>query len=165
MANIFFKSWRILSFGFLLAILLFCYVQLPDSVAVIHNEAGRPVSFMDKQNFFYLAVALILGINVLFGLLKGKALGVNFPSLAGKSEWASRSEQLKSLLSGWADAFPAVINTYLIFVLFGLYTTNRDVSQNLDRDYGWFLILGAVLLLVLLFYLPLRILFTSPRPE
>ncbi len=165
MTNFFFKSWRIVSFGFVLIILMFCYVQLPESVAVIHNDLGKPIGFMDKQNFFYLAVAVILGINVLFGLLKGKALGLNYEQLSLKSQWVAKSGQLKDLLTGWADVFPAVINTYLVFVLFGLYTTNRDVSQNLDRDYGWFLILGAVLVLVLVFYLPLRILFTSPKPE
>lgn len=120
---------------------------------------------MDKQNFFYISVAVILGINVLFGLLRGKALSINYKALSGKSEWAAKSEQLKSLLAGWADAFPAVINTYLIFVLFGLYSTNKDVAQNLDRDYGWFLILGAVLLLILLFFIPIRILFTSPKAD
>jgi uncharacterized membrane protein len=165
MSDIFFKTWRIVSFLFLIVVLMFCYVQLPDNIAVSHNESGEPIGFMDKQNFFYLSVGVIVGINFLFGLLKGRFAQINYSRLAPKSEWAEKPLQLKSILGSWADAFPATVNSYLIFVLFGLHATNLENAQNLDRDYGWFLILGGFILLILLFFVPVRILFTSPKPE
>ncbi len=162
MYSIFFNYWRKASFIFLLGLLLFCYVGLPDSIAFKHNGAGRPIGFIDKQTFFYVSVTIIVGLSLLFSLVKTQVAKINFEGLLKSSAWSKHEEQLKLILSGWLDAIPAFVNSYLVFVLLGLQTVNNEVSKNLDRDYTWFLILGAVLFIVILFSVPLRILLRPP---
>lgn len=80
------------------------------------------------------------------------------------SLWANKQDLLPDLLAGWINAMIAFINSYLVFVLLGLQSINKDPDQNLDRDYNWFMILGAVLFVAILFSIPLRILLANP-PE
>ncbi|MFT5884086.1 MAG: hypothetical protein ACI9IP_000538 [Arcticibacterium sp.] len=162
MYSIFFNYWRKASFLFLLGLLLFCYLGLPDSIAFKHNGAGRPVGFIDKQTFFYVSVVIIVGLNLLFGLVKNQIAKIDFNSILKANPWSKHEEKLKLIISGWLDAIPAFVNTYLVFVLLGLQTVNKEVSKNLDRDYTWFLIAGAIIFMVILFSVPLRILLSPP---
>ncbi|MFT6879686.1 MAG: small basic protein [Psychromonas sp.] len=141
---------------------MFCYLGLPDSIAFKHNGAGRPIGFIDKQTFFYVSVAIIVGLNLLFGLIKSQIAKVSFERLLMVNPWSKHEEQLKLIISGWLDAIPAFVNSYLVFVLLGLQTVNNEVAKNLDRDYTWFLIAGAIMFMVVLFSVPLRILLSPP---
>ncbi|MGR3811506.1 hypothetical protein [Jiulongibacter sp. NS-SX5] len=157
---------RILKFSSLaivLIMLMLCYIQLPDSIAITHNEIGRPTAFIDKQNFFYVGVAVIVGLYLLFGLLKNSLVKADFSKLNPQSTWAKAPEKLKNLLGGWSDVFLAVINVYLLFTLLAIKETNSEASQNLFRNYDWFLIAGAVALIIMIFYVPLKLLFTDPK--
>jgi fumarate reductase subunit C len=118
---------------------------------------------MDKQTFFYVGVAVIVGLYVLFGLLKSTLVKTNFSNLNPKSLWAQKPEQLKYLLGGWSDVFLTVINIYLLFTLLAIKETNGEASRNLFRNYDWFLIVGAIALIILIFFVPLRLLFTDPK--
>ncbi|WP_341226265.1 hypothetical protein [uncultured Arcticibacterium sp.] len=162
MYTVIFNYWRRAAFLFLLGLLLFCYVGFPDSIAYKHNGVGRPIGFIDKQNFFYLSVGVIVGLNFVFGLVKSQFEKIDFRKLFPNSPWGASQEYLKSLLSGWFNAILAFINTYLVFVLMGLKSINMEVEQNLDRDYSWFLIIGAIVLIGLIFSVPLKILFSKP---
>ncbi|WP_304237700.1 hypothetical protein [Jiulongibacter sediminis] len=163
MTDVITKILKFVSFILVIIMLLLCYVQLPDSIAVTHNEIGRPTGFMDKQTFFYVGVAVIVGLYVLFGLLKSTLVKTNFSNLNPKSLWAQKPEQLKYLLGGWSDVFLTVINIYLLFTLLAIKETNGEASRNLFRNYDWFLIVGAIALIILIFFVPLRLLFTDPK--
>ncbi len=165
MTNISLKIFRLASLAIVLIVLMLDYVQLPDSIAVTHNSSGRPIGFMDKQNFFYIATAVIVGLTVVFGLLKSALLSADFKKLNPASKWANNPEELKGLFLVWSDVSLILINVYLIFTLLGLKSVNLNTNQTLDRDYNWFIILGAVLLIVIIFYLPIRLLFTDPKEK
>jgi uncharacterized membrane protein (DUF485 family) len=157
MYTVLFNYWRRASFFFVLALLLYIYLGLPDSVAFKHNEVGRPIGFIDKQRFFYISAIVIIGLNFVFGLVKSQFAKIDFDKIIKAKEG-----YIKDVLTGWINAILAFINTYLVFALMGLQNINKDAQQNLDRDYTWFLIIGAVLFMVILFYIPLKLLLSKP---
>jgi uncharacterized membrane protein len=150
----------------LLAIILFiCYFTFPDNVAVHHTSSGRPDDFMDKQNLFYIAFGVIIGINFLFNLLRTQVQKINFAQLNVNSVWAKDPDALKHLLEAWFNAFIAVINSFMIVFLIALNRINRTEEQKLDINYDWVIVGGAVVLLIVLFYLPIRLLYTNPATK
>lgn len=162
MISIFFGFWRKASMAVLIATILFCYANLPDSIAVTHDESGRPVGFLEKQYFFYIAAGVTVFFNLLMGALKKQLIRINFVKLNPDSAWAKNKSSLDDLIGGWFDAFAALVNTFLVFVLFGLNSINANRGQMLDFDYNKIMLLAAVILMILVFFLPLRLLFTNP---
>ena len=147
----------------LLAItLIICYFTFPDNVAVHHTSSGRPDDFIDKQNLFYIAFGFIIGLNFLLNLLRTQVQKINFAQLNANSVWAKDKEALKYLLEAWFNAFIATINTYMVFFLIALNRINRTEDQKLDINYDWLIVAGAVVLLIVVFYLPIRLLYTTP---
>lgn len=165
MTNIFFKFWRIGSIILLTVILLFCYTALPDSIAVGFSEAGDPVGFIDKQQFFYWSAGVILGLNFLFGVLENALVKLDFGRLLGNSSWAKNPGSVRNFLKGWFSALLAFINTYLVFVLLGLYNINSHKEQRLDFNYNYLLIIGVLILLIILIYLPYKLIATQAPDE
>ncbi len=163
MTNIFFGFWRKISFIISIAALFFVYTSMPDTIAVKHNENGAPIAFIEKQSFFYIAAGLLLGINLLMSALKNNLIKLDYSKINKNSLWANSKEQLDALFSGWIEAFLAINNTFLVFCMFGLNSINSTVSQKLDFNYNWGIILGAVLLGIFIFILPIRLLFTDPK--
>lgn len=162
MKAVFFKFWRRFSFFFVLAILIYCYSILPDDVAVRHNEFGRPVGYVEKGTFFYVAGGVIVLFNLLMGLMKTATLEVDFLKLNPNSIWAKAKEALTDTLRNWFDGFTGTINTILVFILLGLNGVNRQVDQALDRDYSFVLLAAGIIVILAIFFLPLRLLFTNP---
>lgn len=147
----------------LLAItLIICYFTFPDDVAVHHTSSGRPDDFISKQTFFYVAFGVIIGLNFLLNLLRTQVQKINFARLNASSTWAKEPEALKYLLEAWFNAFIAVMNSFLIVFLIALNRINRTEDQKLDINYDWVIVGGAVVLLIVLFYLPIRLLYTNP---
>ncbi len=147
----------------LLAItLIICYFTFPDDVAVHHTSSGRPDDFISKQTFFYVAFGVIIGLNFLLNLLRTQVQKINFARLNASSAWAKEPETLKHLLEAWFNAFIAVMNSFLIVFLIALNRINRTEDQKLDINYDWVIVGGAVVLLIVLFYLPIRLLYTNP---
>jgi hypothetical protein len=50
----------------------------------------------------------------------------------------------------------------LVFVILGINNINGNKGQVLDFNYNWLLIVGVILLMLLIFSLPLRLLFSNP---
>ncbi len=149
----------------LVGVLMLCYFTLPESVAVHHTESGNPDGFVDKQDLFYMSFGIIIVFNLLWGVLKTQVLKINFAKLNPMSVWAKSPEQLSGLIEGWFNAFLALTNTFLAFVLLGVRRINSTENQKLDFDYNWVLVVGFVLLIILIFILPIRLLFTNPSEE
>lgn len=165
MTSIFFNAWRIISAVIVLVLLMLFYVGLPDSLAIKHNAVGRPISFMDKQNFYYLTVAVVVGFNVLVTLLRDTIIKLDYIKVAPNSHWAANPEKLTSQIKSWSNALMAIVNTFLIFIMLSIRSVNVEVSQNLDRNYDWLVVAGAIVLLLVIAYLPIRLLFTKPSLE
>ncbi|UBM57734.1 hypothetical protein LAG90_13020 [Marinilongibacter aquaticus] len=162
MVNFFFKTLRIVSLIAVLIMFMFCYVQLPDSIAVKHEPTGEPVGFMDKQQFFYLAAALIVGLYLLFGLLRNQFKRLDLSKLNLNSQWANKPAHLSAMLVGWADAFLAFLNFYILFSFYGLNKVNQEIKQRMLEDYSWYLILGGLGLVFFVCFVPLRLLLSKP---
>ena len=165
MANIFFKFWRIGSVILLTIILLFCYTSLPDNIAVGFDEGGNPVNFIDKQQFFYWSAGVILGINFLISLFEGTVVKLNFRKIFSGSSWGANPGATAHFLKGWFSALMAFINTYLVFVLLGLYNINSDKHQMLDFNYNYLLWIGVLGFLIVLIFLPYKLLATQAPHE
>lgn len=163
--HIFFNLWRRVSMPLLAITLIICYFTFPDNVAIHHTSSGRPDDFIDKQNLFYIAFALIIGLNFLLNLLRTQIQKIDFAKLNANSTWAKDPEALKNLLEAWFNTFIAIINTFMVLFLIALSRINRTEDQKLDINYDWLLVGGAVVLLIILFYLPIRLLYTSPATK
>lgn len=165
LSNIFFRFWRILSLPFVAITFIVCYVTLPDSIAIHHTEYGMPDGYIDRQSFFYIVFAIVIAFNLLVNLLKNQALKVDYSKVNPKSVWANKPEALKTQIETWFDAFIAFINSYIAIVLIALNRINRAEGQRLDIDYNIIMLITAILLLILLFYLPIRLLYTNPKGD
>lgn len=165
MTNIFFNFWRKGGFALALATVLFCYATLPDDIAVTHTKEGLPDGFVSKEMFFYVAAGVLLGFNLLMGALRDQVLKINFAKLNPLSEWAMQPKKLRLFLTAWFNGFLAFVNTFLVFVLLGLYNVNSNTGKRLDFNYDWLMIFGIAMILFILFYLPLKLLFTNPAAD
>lgn len=165
MLNVFFRFGRIISTFLITIILLFCYANLPEDIAYIFNDDGVASAFTTKPSFFYTAAGIVFIINIMFLLLKNALLKLNYKTLLPNSAWTQSSASLPNLFSAWIDAFLLAINLFAIFAILGLNNINSRKDQSLDFNYNLLLMLGAVVLLILIFFVPLRVLFTNPKPE
>lgn len=165
MTNIFFGFWRKAGFAMALATILFCYSTFPESVAITHAETGEPTGYISNQAFFYWSAGILLAFNLLLIALRDQLLKLDFQRVNPVSEWAKQPKKLAALLKGWFDGFLAFVNTYLVFVLLGLYNVNSNRGQKLDMNYNWIMIFGVAVLIFILFFLPLKLLYTNPSTE
>lgn len=163
MINIFFGFWKKFSIVLLAIVVLYCYASLPESIAITHDSQGKPIRFIDKQVYFYVASAVGFLFNLLMTLLGNQLQKADFSKIFPNSEWAQKPLALRELLRGWQSAFVAIINTFLIFAILGLNNINAGKNQTLDFNYNWMLLLGGALLMILIFVVPLRLLFSTPR--
>lgn len=165
MANIFFRFWRVGSILLLTVVLLYCYTNLPETIAVGFNEAGNPISFVDKQTFFYWTAGAILGVNFFVALLGSALSRADFSSILGSTSWGKNSGAVQNFFRGWIAAFLAFVNTYLVFVLLGLLSINMEVDQTLDFNYNYLLWLGILIFAILIIFIPYRLLATEAPNE
>jgi hypothetical protein len=160
-SNIFFSFWRKISLPFLSLTLIVIYVTLPDNIAIHHDEMGNPDRFTDKQTIFFTVIAIGLFFNFFTLMLKNQVKKIDFSKLNISSPWF-KSEQTKPMIDAWFDAFIAFINSFIALTLIAINRINQQDGQVLDINYNWFLIGGLIILMIFIFYLPLRLLFTNP---
>lgn len=141
----------------MLVVFFFCYVGFPEKIAVNFDEGGLPIGFINKQQFFYWTIGVISGVNFLFLLFKNSIQKVNFKNVFTGS-FQPDSDGIKSFFKGWTSALLAFINTYLVFVLLGLKKINATVEQTLDFNYNYLLWVGILIFLIILLFIPLKIL-------
>jgi uncharacterized membrane protein len=163
--QVFFRFWRLASLPLLVIILLYCYYILPDSTAIHHNNLGKPDGFVSKETFFYVTTAVIIVFNVVISALKDAFLKLPNSAFPQENIWTKNREALNRAVEGWANLFVAVINSYLVICIIGLGKINRSEGQVLDMNYNWILLLGGVLLMLVVFYLPLKLLYSQPKVD
>lgn len=156
---------RYLSIFAFIIVLLFTYRGLPDAVGVHFGADGRGDGFLPKNQVFYLFGAIMFSLNILIVLLVSnvKKLPITaFKSIPNK-DWLKAPKQFIGVLINWINFLPTIINVFLLLALRALLALNDERSFN--TDYSYLLVLGVVFLLIWLFYLPIRILYTKPKIE
>lgn len=165
MVGIFFNFWSKAFFVLCIIMVLFAYASMPENVAVTHNEWGKATGFITLESFFYTASGIVLGINIMFWALRDQLVKLDFSKIFPNSQWAANKKALSDLLKSWVNAFLSFINTYLLFALVGLFNINSTAEQSSDFNYNWILLVGVTFLMILIFSLPLLILYTNPKVE
>lgn len=154
---------RYLSIFAFILVLLFTYRGLPDDVAVHFGADGRGDGFMPKNQVFNLFGSIMFGLNILIVLLVGtiNKLPVTAFNWIPNKVWLKDRKQLIGVIINWINFLPTIINVFLLLILRALLALNDERTFN--TDYTYLLVLGIVFLLIWLFYLPIRLLFTSPK--
>lgn len=154
---------RYLSIFAFIIVLLFTYRGLPDSVAVHFGADGRGDGFMPKNQIFYLFGGIMFGLNILIVLLVNNVqkLPLTAFDFVPNKAWLKDRKQLIGSITNWINFLPTIINVFLLLILRALLALNDERSFN--TDYTYLLILGVVFLVIWLFYLPIRLLYTSPK--
>ena len=101
-------------------------------------------------------------MNLLLNLLRTQIQKINFAKLNINSAWAANPVALRNLLDAWFSALITFMNAFMIVFLIALNRINRTEDQHLDINYDWVTVGGAIALLIILFYLPIRLLYTNP---
>jgi uncharacterized membrane protein len=154
---------KVLSWVGALAFLLYSYYYLPDQIAIHYNEQGVPDNFLSRETFFYVASFFIILLNLLLSLI-GRLL-LTLPNqllpVPNRQHWladAEGREQLMYVLRNWINSLAAVLNIYIIAMLFitlRLHTNQRVFLS----DYTWMLFAGLAVIVGWIAYLPIRLRF------
>ena len=156
---------RYLSIFAFILVLLFTYRGLPDDVAVHFGADGRGDGFMPKNQVFYLFGSIMFGLNILIVLLVNTVnkLPVTAFNWVPNKVWLKDRKQLIGVIINWINFLPTIINVFLLLILRALLALNDERTFN--TDYTYLLVVGLVFLLIWLFYLPIRLLYTNPKIE
>ena len=156
---------RYLSIFAFILVLLFTYRGLPDDVAVHFGADGRGDGFMPKNQVFYLFGSIMFGLNILIVLLVNtiNKLPVTAFNWVPNKVWLEDRKQLIGVIINWINFLPTIINVFLLLILRALLALNDERTFN--TDYTYLLVVGLVFLLIWLFYLPIRLLYTNPKIE
>jgi hypothetical protein len=161
--QVFFRIWKAVSFPLAAVALLLVYLSLPDQVAIQFNEAGRPVEMISKQDIFYWVVGILLVINLLLTAF-GKSFSKLLPKVVSpKLGWYAAPKATAHLAEGWANGMAGTLNSFVLLALIGLYKANAKQDQILSVNLNWLMILGGTMLLLVLFYLPIQLLYSKPH--
>ena len=154
---------RYLSIFAFIIILLFTYRGLPDPAAVHFGANGRGDGFLPKNEIFYLFGSLMLALNILVVLLVSgvKKLPIKAFGWIPNKVWLNDRKQLIEIILNWLNFLPMIVNTFLLLILRALLALNDE--RTYKTDYTYLLVIGVILILIWIFYLPIRLLFTSPK--
>jgi uncharacterized membrane protein len=156
------RTWRYLSILAFVVVLLFTYRGLPDPTAVHFGENGRGDGYLPKNQVFYLFAGIMFTFNILLVLLTNsvKKLPITVFQWVPNKKWLIDFKQLQLAVLNWLNFLPAIVNTFLLLLLRALLTLNDE--RSFKTDFSYLLIVGVVLILGWLFYLPIKLLYTSP---
>ncbi len=145
--------------------LTWTYSLFPDMVAVDFSSSGMAEKYVSKEHIFYLITGLFLVNNVVISGLVRQVPGMHIDHLPilKRDTWAQHREALNEQLVNWIYCVIASINTVMGFSLFALATINSSQYKLDVFDFSWVFYLGLALLIIV-FLLPLRLLWT-PAPE
>lgn len=138
-------TWILTTLSFL-GVLLWEYSYLPLNVGVLAGSKGEITTFISREKFFYIVLAIFAFSNgVLYSLRRLIILNI---TASGKSLPAAK-ESLQNDLADWMLGFAASLNVFFIFALIYLGFFNNSSGVNLAH-YGPFVYGGPVLIGILL---------------
>jgi hypothetical protein len=163
--HVFFRIWKAISLPLLVATLLISYFNLPDQVALSFKDNGKAEQFIGKQSFFYWSVAIIMFVNLLLGAF-GRSLKKALIKILPKNlKWSETPIQTEKMAEGWVNGLTAILNTFMILSLVALNKANATDDQHLSFNFNWILIASIAIFMLIVFYLPLSMLYTTPEEE
>jgi hypothetical protein len=159
------KIWRWVSIAFVIGALGWTYSLLPDMVAFDFSETGLADSYINRDVIFYIVMGLFLVNNVVISSLVKAVPRIDLQILPilNKETWAKNRSHLNELIINWIYCIIAGVNTMIGLSLFSLATVNSNQFKMDIFDFSWLFYMG-LLLMILIFLLPLRLLF-APAPQ
>lgn len=149
--------------------LLITYYSLPNPVAIHFSAVGQADEYVDKSVLFYVAGIFIVLFNVLLSLATRFIFSIpaHFFPMPNRNSWLADKESrfyFMSLLRNWLNSFIFIGNILLFACLFILLKLNSATIAN-PADYSWIMFAGMAVLLLWLFFLPVRLLMRSAAVE
>ncbi len=149
-----------------LGFLLLAYYYLPQKIAIHYNESGVPDNFLNREPFFYVFCGFVLLLNMAISFIGRLVLGLPNRALAvpNRAQWladAESREQLMYVLRNWLNGLAALLNVFLLAVLYATVRLHTN-SRVFLSDFTWLLFAGLALLLAWAAYLPLRLRMAKP---
>ncbi|WP_138480394.1 hypothetical protein [Dyadobacter bucti] len=159
------KVWRWLSVLLVIGALVWTYSVFPEMVAVDFSDSGLAERYLSKEHVFYIVMGLFLLNNVFITRLARQIPNMDSRHLPilKRETWAKHREELDEHLTNWLFCLVAVINTIIGFSLFALATINSMQYKMDVFDFSWLYYAGLALM-IMLFLLPVRLLWT-PVPD
>ena len=140
--------FRTVSFLLFTAALLWSYAYMVGQVTYRFDTEGNPIFAIDKEVYFYSAIAIFLFTNVVCVTF------IQYLKKIKTSETGKglRNRSLKLDLITWFKGFAGVLNLFFSLVLFYLGLTNIAESQQ-SITMGFYIYLGPILIIAWLVYL------------
>lgn len=153
------KIWRWASLLFVIGALVWTYSLFPEMVAVDFSDSGLAERYVEKGHIFYIVMGLFLVNNVLITGIARHIPNVDPTHLPipKRKTWALHRAELNEHLINWLFCVVSVINTITGFSLLALATINSTNYKMDVFDFSW-LYYASVVLVVVVFLLPLRLL-------
>ena len=163
--NLFARIFRVLSLVLVIVAIFLSYFSFPDTVAV-HHEHGKAVGFFPKNQMFYYMTGLVV---VFYTLLTAfvnvfKKLPDSAMKFPNASTWLQNRNELNERVANWSGIAQGFFNTFFSLTLYTLTMVNLSETKRTIANYQWILIVGGFVLLIVLFWLPIRLLFSKPKP-
>lgn len=113
------KYFWALSLLAFLGLNLLMYIYFPDQVTVVYDNEGNGAVLMNKGDFFYSAMGILLLINIALAIFGNGVLHLpkELLFLPKKSEWLKNKETQQALLfraKAWTRGLAAIINLFLL---------------------------------------------------
>ncbi|HAI75964.1 MAG TPA: hypothetical protein DCM08_06910 [Microscillaceae bacterium] len=158
---------RYLTMLIFIGFFLFSYYDMAEragdqTISLYYLEENKPALKLDRTTYFYSAMAVFLGINLLFSLLR-KFFKTTPPQLLpifNRTFWNADPEnrnKVQYILEGWLAFMGLAFNTLLIVLLAKVWTFNRELKGSHEEFQPYFFI-GLVVIGLCGLFLPLRFL-------
>jgi hypothetical protein len=160
--NIFSRFFYFFTVLAVLAGLFLAYINFPDTVAV-HHENNQPAGFLPKNSLFYYMAILVLVVNLLFGVAARVFAKVPNESLRFSEAWLRQRPELNMRIANWTRIAQSFINLIICMALYALAMVNQEDTHKTVSDYQWMLWISALLLIIIVLWLPIRLLVSKPK--
>lgn len=158
------RFFRVLSFILVIFAIFWAYFGFPETVAV-HHQNNKAIGFLPKNSLFYYLTGLVLLNNLLLNIFAGVFQKLPNSSLKfpNASAWLQNRLELNQRITNWTKITQGLFNTFLALVVYALAMVNLTETKKTIDNYQWMLAIGGFVLLVILFWLPVRVLFGKPQ--
>jgi cell shape-determining protein MreD len=156
----FFKTFTLLA---VIVALGFAYFYLPERVITHFNQFDNPDSFIGKEQFFYMAGITAVVFNITLALLANMVSSIHprYLHVPNSTFWMENKDSRKhfyEIYEQWLSSLAILINIFLVVCIAVLIRGRFRETQSVF-DYSWLPMLGGILLLGWIIYLPFRLRF------
>lgn len=140
--------FRTVSFLLFTAALLWSYAYMVGQVTYSYDDLGNPIYSIDRNLYFYGAIAVFLFANVICNIFVQTLKKIKTSEI-GKG---LRNYSLKKDLVIWTKGFAGMLNLFFSLVLFFLGLMNLAESDQ-SMTLGFYVYLGPLLIVAWFVYL------------